>query len=110
MFKRFCILLLAVLALPLGAQTSGRQLREFGAEADAFNRNDPFANVFRAGHYNGYLAGVLDALQGRSVCFTACRCELEKLVASHQASHPETLDGPVATWLVPLLETAYPCR
>ena len=66
------LLALAVLilaALPVSAQRDGRQLKDFRAESEAFNRQDPFANAYRAGHYNGYLAGMLDALQGRSVCF-----------------------------------------
>lgn len=107
------VLLATVLAgpaAPLAAQVGGRQLEEFRAEAEAFNRQDPLANAFRAGHYNGYLAGLVDALQGRSVCFRECPCELDKLVAAHLARHPEAAEQAAADWLVPLLEKTYPCR
>ena len=105
--------LLALLSLagqPATAQISSRQLDEFRAESSAFNQNDPFSNAYRAGHYNGYLAGLVDALQGRSVCFKACPCELDTLVGDHLAKHPEALEKPAAAWLVPLLEASYPCR
>ena len=107
--------LLAMTSLPAAAQAltpgrDGRQLQEFRAESEAFNRQDPFANAFRAGHYNGYLAGILDALQGRSVCFRECTCELDTLVGRHLADHPAARERPVAEWLVPLLEARYPCR
>lgn len=110
MHWRTCMGLLFAVSLPLAAQTSGKQLRDFAAESEAFNGNDPMANSFRAGYYNGYVNGIVDALQGRSVCFSECRCELDKLVAKHLATHPEAVDQPAARWLVPLLETAYPCR
>ncbi len=107
--------LLAITTLPAAAQPltpgrDGRQLEEFRAESEAFNRQDPFANAFRAGHYNGYLAGMLDALQGRSVCFRECTCELDALVGRYLTDHPEARERPVAEWLVPLLEARYPCR
>lgn len=107
---RYSLLLLAFVISPLAAQTSSRQLREFGGEAEAFNRNDPFANSFRAGYYSGYLNGVLDTLQGRSVCFNECRCELDKLVAAYLLDHPEIAERPVAGWLPSLLEKHYPCK
>lgn len=107
--------LLAITALPAAAQalTPGRdsgQLQDFRAESEAFNRQDPFANAFRAGHYNGYLAGMLDALQGRSLCFRECSCELDTLVGRYLADHPAARERPVAEWLVPLLEARYPCK
>lgn len=108
MAKLLLILLLAA-ATPLAAQTNGRQLQAFATEAEAFNRDDPFANAFRAGLYKGYLNGMLETLQNRTVCFQECRCELDKLVANHLAQHPEIIDRPVAEWLVPLLEATYPC-
>ena len=114
--RRLCALsLLAITALPAAAQPltpgrDGRQLQEFRTESEAFNRQDPFANAFRAGHYNGYLAGILDALQGRSVCFRECSCELDTLVGRYLEDHPAARERPVAEWLVPLLETRYPGR
>ncbi|MBI5790686.1 MAG: hypothetical protein HZA63_04335 [Rhodocyclales bacterium] len=107
--------LLAMISLPAAAQAltpgrEGRQLQEFRQESEAFNRQDPFANAFRAGHYNGYLAGMLDALQGHSVCFRECTCELDTLVGRYLTDHPEARERPVAEWLVPLLEARYPCR
>jgi hypothetical protein len=114
--RRLCaISLLAFAALPAAAQPltpgrDGRQLEEFRAESEAFNRQDPFANAFRAGHYNGYLAGMLDALQGRSVCFRECTCELDTLVSRYLTDNPAARERPVAEWLVPLLEARYPCR
>ena len=102
--------LLGLAAAPVGAQMGTQQFREFGHEAEAFNRQDPFANAYRAGRYNGYLAGVLDTLQGRSVCFRECVCELDKLVEQHLAGHPEIQDRPVIDWLVPLMETRFPCK
>lgn len=87
-----------------------RRLIDFRSEAEAHNAQDPFANLYRAGYYNGYLAGVLDSLQGKRICFRECVCELDKLVARHLADHPEAGDRPAAEWLVPLLEERYPCR
>lgn len=99
------------LAVPTAnAETDTAKLRTFRAEADAFNRQDPFANAYRAGHYNGYLAGVIDALQGKSLCFRDCVCEIDKLVDKHLADHPEMQDTPVTSWLLPLLEQRYPCK
>lgn len=86
------------------------QLRQFRGEAEAFNRQDPFANAYRAGRYNGYWQGVLDALQGRTVCFRACPCEIDKLIGTYLSDHPEAADQPVVDWLVPLLEASYPCK
>lgn len=115
LLRMYALVLLALIALPAAAQPltpgrDGRQLEEFRAESESFNRQDPFANAFRAGHYNGYLAGMLDALQGRSVCFRECTCELDTLVGRYLADHPAARERPVAEWLVPLLEARYPCR
>ena len=105
---------LCLATLPVAAQMGNPQgsqrFKEFRQEAEAFNRLDPFANAYRAGHYNGYLAGVLDALQGRSVCFRKCICELDDIVEQHLADHPELLDRPVIDWLVPLMEKSFPCK
>jgi len=103
-----CVLCLAT--LPVAAQMGSQQFKGFRQEAEAFNRQYPFANAYRAGHYNGYLAGVLDALQGRNVCFRECICELDKTVEQHLANHPEILDRPVIDWLVPLMEEKFPCK
>ena len=97
-------------ALPVCAETDTQKLRDFRAEAEAFNRQDPFANAYRAGHYNGYLAGIIDALQGQRICFRDCVCEVDKLVERHLADHPAQQDTPVASWLLPLLERHYPCK
>lgn len=99
-----------LMAAPLAAQTTTRQLWEFRQEAEAFNRQDPMANAYRAGRYNGYLAGVLDALQGRTVCFQECVCELDKSVAAYLAEQRDINDGPATAWLVPLLEARFPCK
>lgn len=98
------------LAQALTGPRDTRQLQSFRQESESFNRQDPMANAFRAGHYNGYLAGILDTLQGRSVCFRECTCELDRLVERHLAEHPDAGDRPVVEWLVPLLEARYPCR
>lgn len=110
--SRRCLapMLLCLTALPVAAQMSSQQLKEFRQEAEAFNRQDPFANAYRAGRYNGYLAGVLDTLQGRSVCFRECICELDKLIEEHLADHPALHDRPAIEWLVPLLEARFPCK
>jgi hypothetical protein len=97
-------------ALPVTAQMGSEQLQQFRQEAEAFNRQDPFANAYRAGRYNGYLAGVIDSLQGRSVCFRECICELDKMVEQHLASHPGSDDRPASEWLVPLMEKRFPCK
>ena len=104
------LLLLFLAALPVAAQMGSEQLKQFRQEAEAFNRQDPFANAYRAGHYNGYLAGVLDTLQGRSVCFRECICELDKIVEQYLADHPEIADRPAIEWLVPLMESRFPCK
>ncbi len=97
-------------ALPARAETDTAKLRQFREEAEAFNRQDPFANAYRAGHYNGYLAGIIDALQGQRICFRDCVCEIDKLVERHLADHPAQRETPVASWLLPLLERHYPCK
>jgi hypothetical protein len=99
-----------LMVTPAAAQTTTSQLMEFRQEAQAFNRQDPMANAYRAGRYNGYLAGVLDALQGRTVCFKECVCELDKSVASYVEEHGDAEDRPAIDWLVPLLETRFPCK
>ena len=109
-----CAVVAALASAHAGAQAlvaprDSRQLQNFRAEAEAFNRQDPFANAYRAGHYNGYIAGILDSLQGRSVCFRDCLCEIDKLVDRHLAEHPDAGDRPVVEWLVPLLQAKYPC-
>ncbi|NJD35349.1 MAG: hypothetical protein FIA96_11050 [Betaproteobacteria bacterium] len=103
-------LLLFLAAMPVAAEMDSDQLKLFRQEAEAFNRQDPFANAYRAGHYNGYVAGILDALQGRSVCFRECICELDKMVERQLADHPEMNDRPVVEWLVPLMEKQFPCK
>lgn len=95
--------------MPANALDTGR-LIDFRSEAEAHNAQDPLANLYRAGYYNGYLAGVLDSLQGQRICFRDCVCELDKLVARHLADRPEAAARPVVEWLVPLLEERYPCR
>ena len=102
--------LLCLATSPVAGQMDTGQLKAFRQEAEAFNRQDPFANAYRAGRYNGYLAGVIDSLQGRSVCFRECICELDKMVEQHLASHPGSDDRPASEWLVPLMETRFPCK
>ena len=104
------LLLIFLAALPAAAQMGSEQLKQFRQEAEAFNRQDPFANAYRAGHYNGYLAGILDTLQGRGVCFRECICEIDKLVERHLADQPEMNNRPVTEWLVPLMEKTFPCK
>lgn len=96
-------------AQALVAPRDTAQLQGFRVEAEAYNRQDLLANAYRAGHYNGYLAGILDSLQGRSVCFRDCVCELDKLVGRYLSEHPDAGDRPVVEWLVPLLQATYPC-
>jgi len=95
--------------LPAVAAVDGHQLLNFQREADAFNAERPEANRYRAGFFSGYLSGMLDALEGRGVCFRVCRCELDARVADYLRDHPAELDRPVGTWLVKLLEASYPC-
>ena len=106
---RFVIIAALLTSLPAGAEVDGYQLLRFQQEADAFNEEHPDANRYRAGFFGGYLSGMLDALEGRSVCFKVCRCELDARVADYLRDHPDELDRPVATWLVKLLEDTYPC-
>ncbi len=106
----FACLGLWLAAPPVCAETDTQKLRQFRAEAEAFNRQDPFANAYRAGYYNGYLAGIIDALQGQRICFRDCVCEIDKLVERYLADHPAQQEAPVASWLLPLLERQYPCK
>jgi hypothetical protein len=98
-----------LLAQPAGAQVDGHQLQRFQQEAQAFNEEKPDANRYRAGFYAGYLSGMLDALEGRGVCFKACRCELDDRLAKYLADNPAKRDLPAGTWLAKLLEEWYPC-
>lgn len=106
----FACALLWLAPSPAGAETDSQRLRSFREESEAFNRQDPFANAYRAGHYNGYLAGIIDALQGQRICFRGCVCEIDTLVGQQLADHPELQDTPVTAWLLPLLEKRYPCH
>lgn len=106
---RFVIIAALLTSLPAWAEVDGYQLLRFQQEADAFNEENLDANRYRAGFFGGYLSGMLDALEGRSVCFRVCRCELDDRVAGYLRDHPDELDKPVAGWLVKLLEDTYPC-
>jgi hypothetical protein len=112
--KSLVVLALVFLRLSAFADTPAAfdtaRLIDFRQEAEAHNAQDPLANLYRAGYYNGYLAGILDSLQGKRVCFRECICELDKLVARHLAEHPEAGNRPVVEWPAPLLEERYPCR
>jgi hypothetical protein len=98
------------LAQTMQARADTAQFREFRQESEAFNQQDPFAHAYRAGRYNGYWIGVLDVLQGKTVCLRVCPCEVDKRIGQYLVEHPDVADQPVVDWLVPLLETAYPCR
>jgi hypothetical protein len=91
------------------AQVDGHQLHRFQQEAAALDDEQPGANLFRAGFYKGYVSGILEALEGRSVCLRVCRCEVEPRLARHLADHPERRDQPAAAWLPGLFEQWYPC-
>lgn len=92
------------------AEMDGHTLLKFQLEAEAFNAELDAANRYRAGYYYGYLNGVLDALNKRSVCFSACRCELETLVSKHYQQHPEDRDEAAGPVLTRLFEKHYPCK
>lgn len=94
----------------LRAEVDGHQLLKFQLEAEVVNADREDANRYRAGFYNGYISGVLEALNGRSVCFSACRCELEALVSQHYKQHPEDLDKPAGPVMSRLFEKNYPCK
>lgn len=102
------ILLLA--ANPLHAEVDGHTLLKFQLEAEAFNADQPEADRYRAGFYYGFINGVLDAVNNRSVCFSDCRCELEKLVSQHYQQYPEDRDKPAGPTLTRLFEKHYPCK
>ena len=65
---------------------------------------------YRAGFFYGFVNGVVDALNNRSVCFSACRCELETLISKHYQQHPEDLDKPAGPTPTKLFEQHYPCK
>lgn len=107
----------ALYALPLlftmgnlHAEVDGRTLLEFQREAEALNAQQPDAHRYRAGFFYGYINGVLDALNNKSVCFSACRCELETLIAQHYRQHPADLEQPAGPILAALFEQHYPCK
>jgi hypothetical protein len=105
-----CLSFVLFVAVGARADVDGRQLLKFAQEAEAVNAQREEANRYRAGFYYGYISGVLDALNGRSVCFSACRCELEALVDRHYAQHTEDLDKPAGPILAALFERHHPCR
>jgi hypothetical protein len=92
------------------AEVDGHQLLKFQAEAEAVNAEKADANRYRAGFYNGFVNGVLDAVNGKSACFSDCRCELDALVSRHYREHPADLDKPAGPLLAALLEKHHPCR
>lgn len=91
------------------AEMDGHSLLKFQLEAEAYNADPASANRYRAGLFYGYIQGVLDALNKRSVCFTDCRCELEVVIGKHYQQHPEDLDKPAGPVLARLFERQYPC-
>ena len=97
-------------AQALNPRSDTTQFLEFRRESEAFNNQDPLANAYRAGRYNGYWIGVLDTLQGKTVCFRECSCEIDKKISQFLSDHPEATGKPVVEWLVPMLESAYPCK
>ena len=106
-----CLALLCLtMSGPLHAEVDGHQLAKFQLEAEAVNADKADANRYRAGFYNGYINGVLDAVNGKTVCFSACRCELDALVSRHYREHPEDLAKPAGPLLTGLLERHYPCK
>ena len=94
----------------LRAEVDGHTLLKFQLEAEAVNAEKADANRYRGGFYYGYINGVLDALNNRSVCFLECRCELEALISKHFKLHPEDLDKPAGPTLSSLFEKHYPCK
>jgi len=94
----------------LHAEVDGHTLLKYQQEAEAFNADKPDAHRYRAGFFYGYINGVLEALNNRSVCFTACRCELETLLSRHYQQHPEDLKLPAGPVLARLFEQHYPCQ
>jgi Rap1a immunity proteins len=98
-----------LLANSAGAQVDGHQLQRFQQEAAALNDEKPDADRYRAGFYGGYLSGMLDALEGRGVCFKVCRCELDDRLARYLADNPAKRNQPASAWLATLLQEWYPC-
>ncbi len=117
-----CALLLLCAAETLRAETDGHTLLKFQREAETFNAQQfqrdaealnaqqPDAHRYRAGFFYGYINGVLDSLNNRSVCFSECRCELETLINKHYRQHPKDLDKPAGPTLTKLFEQHYPCK
>lgn len=94
----------------LRAEVDGHTLLKFQLEAEAVNAEKAEANRYRGGFYYGYINGVVDALNSKSVCFSECRCELDVLISKHYQQHPEDLDKPVGPTLSRLFERNYPCK
>ena len=94
----------------LHAEVDGHTLLKYQLEAEAVNAEKADANRYRAGFYYGYINGVLDALNNKSVCFSECRCELETLIDKHYQQHPEDSDKPAGPILARLFEKHYPCK
>ena len=69
---------------------------------------------YRAGRFDGYLAGVAEALQARGeVCLPACFCEvrepLDPAIESAFAEPGLDLAQPALPWLAAQLKRRYPC-
>ncbi len=112
-----CALLLLCAAGTLHAETDGHILLKFQREAEALNApqqeldaQQPDVNRYRAGFFYGYINGLLDSLNNRSVCFSECRCVLETLISKHYRQHPEDLDKPAGPTITKLFEQHYPCK
>ncbi len=110
LMRSLCVLLLLCAAETLRAETDGHTLLKFQREAEALNVLQPDANRYRAGFFYGYIDGVLDSLNNRSVCFSECRCVLETLISKHYRQHPEDLDKPAGPTMTKLFEQHYPCK
>lgn len=110
MIRSLLYLLVLFASAPLHAEVDGHTLLKYQQEADAFNADKPEAHRYRAGFFYGYLNGVLDAVNNKSVCFTACRCELETLLSQHYLQYPADLNKPAGPVLARLFEQHYPCK
>lgn len=113
MFRNWVIapMMFAVFASSsMAQQIDTRQFAQFLQEADSFNKDDPTANLYRAGIYKGYIFGIIDMLQAQKACSPGCTCELEKALGQHLVDHPELQGLPAIKWLPAWLESRFSCN
>ena len=110
--------LLSVLFLGIGCMDAqagyydGNKLVSSMREWDKANRNDAGANYMEATTFTAYAVGVLDTLEGSSICppMTSSISQIGAVVAQYLNANPARWSEPAHRLVKDALKKAFPCR